>query len=70
MKNWYTITIIDYTKAKNLTVDNIAQASHTIYLQGFNKVCEYLGGRPYRQRAGWSAMKGNTEFLITRSKEQ
>ena len=66
MKNAYRITIIDYKKANSLPIGNLAQATSTIFKNSFAEVVDFLGGRPYRQRAGWSALKGNTEYIITK----
>lgn len=66
MTNTYRITIINYKKAKCLPIGNLAQATSTIYKNSFAEVVEFLGGRPYRQRAGWSVLKGDTEYIITK----
>jgi hypothetical protein len=66
MKNTYKITIIDYNKLKKLTFENSIQATSTIYKNGFAEVIAFLGGRPHKQRAGWTALKGNTEYIIQR----
>ena len=66
MKNAYRITIINYKKANSLPFCNLAQATSTIYKNSFAEVVDFLGGRPYRQRAGWSALKGDTEYIITK----
>ena len=66
MKNAYRITIIDYKKANGLPIGNLAQATSTIYKNSFAEAVDFLGGRPYRQRAGWSVLKGDTEYIITK----
>ena len=66
MKNAYRITIINYKKGNGLPIGNLAQATSTIYKNSFAEVVDFLGGRPYRQRAGWSALKGDTEYIITK----
>ena len=66
MKNAYRITIINYKKANGLPIGNLAQATSTIYKNSFAEVVDFLGGRPYRHRAGWSASKGDTEYIITK----
>ena len=37
-----------------------------IYKNSFAEVVEYIGTRPYRQRAGYTAHIGNTDYVITR----
>ena len=68
MKNEYRITVVDYNKLNSLPLVESTKASHTVYVRGFNEVVDYIGGRPFRNRAGWSAMRGNTEYIITKCK--
>lgn len=68
MKNEYRITVVDYNKLNSLPFTESMKASHNVYVRGFDKVVEYIGGRPFRQRAGWSAMRGNTEYIVTKCK--
>ena len=67
MKNGYRITIIDYKKANKLPLENLPQATSTIYKSSFADVVDFLGGRPYRQRAGWTATKGDIEYIIQKA---
>lgn len=67
MKNTYRITIIDYDKAEKLPLSRQVEATYSFYKNGFDEVVKYLGGRPFRQRVGWTAMIGNKEFIITKA---
>ena len=66
MKNTYSISIIDYNKQKTNSYGYPYNISNTIFRNGFDKVVEFLGGYPRRQSNGWSAMKGDTEYIITK----
>ena len=66
MKNNYRITFINYNKLKNLPLSDSVKATGTFYKTGFAEVVKWLGGRPFRQRNGWSAMRGDIEYIIQR----
>lgn len=68
MKNEYRITVIDHNKVNNIPFDQIANASHSVYVKGFDEVVRYIGARPIRYRCGWGGMRGNTEYIITKCK--
>ena len=68
MKNEYRITVVDFNKLNSLPFVDSMKASYTVYVRGFDEVVKYIGGRPFRNRAGWSAMRGNTEYIVAKCK--
>lgn len=64
--NEYRIVIIDHSKVKTLSDIPKAQIG-TKYIKGFRSVCEFLGGTPHRHNAGYSALKGNIEYIIQKA---
>ena len=66
MKNTYAITTINHKEQKQNSYGYNYNISPTIFRNGFDEVVKFLGGKPKRERCGWSCIKGNTEYIITR----
>lgn len=67
-KTQYRVKVIDWTKLKNIISPaeyfKACNNAPVKYCNGFREVCSLCGGRPYRQRNGWSAIRGNIEYVI------
>lgn len=69
MKAKYEIRAVNFDELPSRTVEAYQKAINEatpVYKNGFGEVVEYLGVRPFRQRAGYSATIGNTDYTITR----
>lgn len=44
--------------------------ARTIYFDGLRSVFDYCGGKLFRQRHGWSGMRGNIEYLCVKAPTQ
>lgn len=69
----YSIKIINYKNTEKLNFQQYAEMvthSPVITYQTFKEVCELIGRRPNKHVDGWSAFVGNTEYLITKSKQR
>ena len=68
----YEILIIDWSKKAPAKISLeeyqhfVQQHSYKKYAKTFSEVMQIVGGRPYRQRAGYSAFNGNIEYIITK----
>lgn len=69
----YSIKIINYKNTEKLNYQQYAEMvthSPVITRQTFKEVCELIGRRPNKHVGSWSAFVGNTEYLITKSKQR
>lgn len=68
----YEILIINWSKKApgKITLEEyqnfVRQHSYKKYAKTFSEVMQIVGGRPYRQRAGYSAFNGDIEYIITK----
>lgn len=68
----YEILIINWSKKapEKITLEEyqnfVWQHSYKKYAKTFSEVMQIVGGRPYRQRAGYSAFNGDIEYIITK----
>ncbi len=68
----YEILIINWGKKaqEKISIEEyqnfVQQHAYKKYAKTFSEVMQIVGGRPYRQRAGYSAFNGNIEYIITK----
>ena len=69
MRGKYEIRAVNFGEHTIRTADEyqkVLDEATPIYKDSFAEVVEYLGGKPHRERAGWSACVGNTDYVITK----
>lgn len=65
----YEIKAINFDDLTNRTADEYQKAldeATPVYKNSFAEVIEYIGARPYRQRAGYTAHIGSIDYVVTR----
>ena len=69
MKTVYEVKKVDLSKVRN--VDDYWERVNNApihYCNGTKELWEYCGGKLHRQRAGYSGIKGNIEYVAVRTR--